>query len=196
MGANASRPPEVVCPDAPCDCRCDDNAPDDRRDRVYNVLITSTTPFSKDLTVGANLPMEVDLRTHPKMPPVENQQNVGSCTAFAVGAAFEFAYPYQGFRGSKLFIYFNERRLRNTMNEDSGAAINDGIKTFQPAQPHFPLPLPQPTHPHAREEAARLRSTGCVRTACGRTTRTTGARCRRRYATRTPSTNGPRTRRP
>jgi C1A family cysteine protease len=31
---------------------------------------------------------------------------------------------------SRLFIYFNERALRGTVNEDSGAAIRDGVKSL------------------------------------------------------------------
>jgi hypothetical protein len=57
----------------------------------------------------------------------------GNCTANAIGAALQFdelkqkeANPFQP---SRLFIYYNERVMENTVNSDSGARIRDGIKS-------------------------------------------------------------------
>ncbi|HET7842231.1 MAG TPA: C1 family peptidase [Terriglobia bacterium] len=76
------------------------------------------------------LPSKVDLRS--KCPPVYDQGELGSCTANAIGGAFQFEQIKQkqkSFVPSRLFIYYNERVIEGTVNEDSGAQIRDGIKT-------------------------------------------------------------------
>jgi len=79
----------------------------------------------------AALPAKVDLRPHcPK--EVYDQGDLGSCTANAIAGALEFDQMKQGlkvFTPSRLFIYYNERVKEHTVNEDSGAAIRDGIKS-------------------------------------------------------------------
>jgi len=80
--------------------------------------------------VLANLPREVDLR--PQCPPIYDQGQLGSCTANAIGAAFEFMQNTESlpdFMPSRLFIYWNERLIEGTVDEDSGAMIRDGIKS-------------------------------------------------------------------
>ena len=75
------------------------------------------------------LPSSVDLTT--KCPPVYDQLSLGACTAHAIAAAFEFDVMRQDladFMPSRLFIYYYERLAEGTVNEDSGAAIRDGIK--------------------------------------------------------------------
>ena len=77
------------------------------------------------------LPPLVDLR--PKCPPVYDQLDLGSCTANALGSAFQFEQMKQGMKGfmpSRLFIYYNERVMEGTVNEDAGAMIRDGIKSM------------------------------------------------------------------
>ncbi len=76
------------------------------------------------------LPESVDLR--PECPPVYDQGQLGSCTANAIGAAIEFDQMKQGikpFVPSRLFIYYNERAMEGTIQQDSGAQIRDGIKS-------------------------------------------------------------------
>ena len=83
------------------------------------------------ITQPHELPTMVDLRT--QCPPVYNQYNIGSCTANALGAAFQFEQMKQkkpDFIPSRLFIYYNERAIEGTINEDAGAMIRDGIKTM------------------------------------------------------------------
>src|SRR3954468_7542711 len=78
----------------------------------------------------ADLPRKVDLR--PQMPPVYDQGQLGSCTANAIGAAFEYLQLQQGqpdFPPSRLFVYYNERVIEGRVDEDSGAMIRDGIKS-------------------------------------------------------------------
>jgi len=80
----------------------------------------------------ANLPRQVDLRA--KCPPVYDQGKLGSCTANAIGASFEFAQMKEemaAFTPSRLFIYYNERKIEGTIGQDSGAMIRDGIKSVQ-----------------------------------------------------------------
>ena len=93
-------------------------------------------PDQRDLTYSAplrvlkSLPKKVDLR--PQCPPVYDQGQLGSCTANAIGAALQFNQMKQGqksFTPSRLFIYYNERVMEHTVNEDSGAMIRDGIKS-------------------------------------------------------------------
>jgi hypothetical protein len=77
------------------------------------------------------LPPLVDLR--PFCPPIYDQADIGSCTAQALASAFQFEQMKQGIKNfipSRLFIYFNERVIENTVNEDAGAMIRDGIKTL------------------------------------------------------------------
>lgn len=85
--------------------------------------------YAAPLKVMRSLPAKVDLRKG--CPPVYDQKNLGSCTANALGAAFEFGKKKQRkktFRPSRLFLYYNERVIINTVNADSGAHLRDGIK--------------------------------------------------------------------
>ncbi len=80
---------------------------------------------------AAALPSAVDLR--PQMPAVYDQGELGSCTANAIGGAFEFDLLKQDepdFVPSRLFIYYNERVIERTVSEDSGAQLRDGMKTL------------------------------------------------------------------
>ena len=79
----------------------------------------------------SKLPALVDLR--PGCPPVYDQGRLGSCTANALGAAYQFSQLKQKKKStmpSRLFIYYNERVLERTVNSDAGAMIRDGIKTI------------------------------------------------------------------
>jgi len=86
--------------------------------------------YSAPEAVLAALPTKVDLRK--KMPPVYDQGQLGSCTANAIAAAFEFDERQQrlkDFMPSRLFIYYNERAIEGSIESDSGAQIRDGIKS-------------------------------------------------------------------
>ncbi len=76
------------------------------------------------------LPPSVDLRS--ECPPVYDQGQLGSCTANGIAGAIEFDQRKQGtkvFMPSRLFIYYNERVMEGTVNQDSGAQVRDGIKS-------------------------------------------------------------------
>lgn len=82
--------------------------------------------------VMATLPPKVDLRSQFPAPPYDQGQ-LGSCTGNGIAAAIQFDRAKQSlkpdFIPSRLFIYYNERVIENTVNQDSGAQIRDGIKS-------------------------------------------------------------------
>ena len=73
------------------------------------------------------LPSIVDLRS--KFPACYDQGELGSCTAYALCAAFQYDDP--SFMGSRLFVYYNERAMEGTINEDAGATLSDGISILK-----------------------------------------------------------------
>ena len=82
----------------------------------------------KSLKPVASLPKKVDLR--PQMPVIQDQGDLGSCTANALCALFDYNEK-KTFIPSRLFVYYNERKIENTILEDSGAYISDGIKSLK-----------------------------------------------------------------
>ncbi len=87
--------------------------------------------FRKVYRIPATLPASVDLR--PQCAAVEDQGQLGSCTANALVGALEFLMikdqkTYADL--SRLFVYYNERVIEGTVDQDSGAMIRDGIKTL------------------------------------------------------------------
>jgi len=96
----------------------------DARDHLYAAPLRA---------LGA-LPAKVDLRKQlPKT--IYDQGQLGSCTGNAIACAFQFdrmkqkCPNAQNLTPSRLFIYFNERTMEDSVNEDSGAQIRDGIKS-------------------------------------------------------------------
>ncbi len=94
-------------------------------------------PDQRDYLYGAirhvppGLPPRIDLR--PFCSRIEEQKNIGSCTAHALAGALEFLelrdkVYYADL--SRLFIYYNERVIEHSVQSDSGAMIRDGIKTL------------------------------------------------------------------
>ncbi|HEX3778546.1 MAG TPA: C1 family peptidase [Pseudonocardiaceae bacterium] len=80
----------------------------------------------------AHLPAAADLSTDPAMPPIYDQQQIGSCTANGIGAAVEYEMRKQNladFMPSRLFIYYNERAMEKSVGSDSGAQIRDGVRS-------------------------------------------------------------------
>ncbi|RYG44515.1 MAG: peptidase, partial [Chitinophagaceae bacterium] len=87
--------------------------------------------YAAPLKVMQKMPPKTDLRKG--CPPVYDQGSLGSCTANALGAAFEFGKKKQKkptFRPSRLFLYYNERVMINTVSSDSGAFLRDGVKSL------------------------------------------------------------------
>jgi C1A family cysteine protease len=88
--------------------------------------------YKKTFGLLRRLPARVDLRKY--CSTVENQGKLGSCTANALAGALEFLeikdkVAFKDF--SRLFIYYNERVIENTVSSDSGAMLRDGIKTLK-----------------------------------------------------------------
>jgi C1A family cysteine protease len=75
------------------------------------------------------VPASVDLR--PKCPPVQDQGQLGSCTANAIAGHLDFNRKKQGeafMTPSRLFIYYNERQDDGTVKEDAGSSIRESVK--------------------------------------------------------------------
>jgi len=93
----------------------------DNRDHIYGAV----------RKIPAKLPAQVDLR--PGCPKVEDQGDLGSCTANALAGALEYLMKKDKIKFSdmsRLFIYYNERVMENSAKTDSGAMLRDGIKTL------------------------------------------------------------------
>ncbi|CAE7604354.1 unnamed protein product [Symbiodinium microadriaticum] len=81
----------------------------------------------------------IDLRPMNGGFPIFDQGHLGSCTANALAAAFHFTLhkmqvenhkDFADFTPSRLFIYYNERLVEGSVNQDAGAMLRDGIKTM------------------------------------------------------------------
>jgi len=70
----------------------------------------------------------VDLRNN--FSEVYEQGKIGSCSACALCSIFEYDST-NNFKGSRLFLYYNERLIINETNKDEGAFIKDGIKSLE-----------------------------------------------------------------
>jgi C1A family cysteine protease len=109
----------------------------DQRDFTYLKLVAKIP----------SVPPKVDLRQ--TCSPIEDQGNLGSCTACALVGNLEFlkfkTQPSLDF--SELFLYYNERAIRHTVNTDSGASLRDGIKTLIKVgdceEPLWPYVIPE-----------------------------------------------------
>lgn len=78
------------------------------------------------------LPRSIDLRK--QCSTIENQGTLGSCTAQALAGNLEFLdnmLDKSYIDVSRLFIYYNERLLMDTVDYDSGASLRVGIKTLR-----------------------------------------------------------------
>jgi C1A family cysteine protease len=93
----------------------------DYRDELYAAI---AAPPKK-------LPTKVDLSAGCSR--VEDQGQLGSCTANALVGNLEFLEKKAGHTVtnlSRLFIYYNERAMEGTINDDAGAMIRDGVKSL------------------------------------------------------------------
>ncbi|MCZ7685230.1 MAG: C1 family peptidase [Sandaracinaceae bacterium] len=97
---------------------------DDRQDDL------DRRPFTPRVA-SASLPGAVDLR--PWMAPVEDQGQLGSCTANALVGALEYVMRRE--RGehvdlSRLFVYYNQRLWDDCVPDDIGASVADGVRVL------------------------------------------------------------------
>lgn len=128
--------------------------------RIYNVFVKrlpETQLKYKDIPLLPTLPPSVDLRS--KCAPIYDQGELGSCTANAISACY--AYDNKNvFIPSRLFIYYNERKLEGTISEDSGAFISDGIKTLKTYGV-----CPEPMWPYDITKFTKAPTTSCYKNA-------------------------------
>jgi len=84
----------------------------------------------KFLRTPVALPATVDWTL--KLPPCYDQGDLGSCTANAIAGALQFLQAMKSeplVMPSRLFIYYNERVIEDTVDSDAGAELKDGIKS-------------------------------------------------------------------
>jgi len=107
-------------------------------------------------------PAKIDLR--PQCPPVYAQQPLNSCTANAVAAAIQFERMRlklrPDFTPSRLFIYYNERKLAGTLGKDAGAPLRDGIKSVAKQGD-----CPEPDWPYVAAKVETAPDASCYRQA-------------------------------
>ena len=97
-------------------------------------------PDARDVKFTVEAPQElqsVDLRDKYKVPAPYNQGQLGSCSgnSWAFLVHFDLLNKHDQvnvtpFQPSRLFIYYYERLIENTVNSDSGAMLRDGIKAI------------------------------------------------------------------
>ena len=78
------------------------------------------------------LPPRIDLRPAFAKIPAYDQKQLGSCTANAIAGALQYDQKEEKeptAMPSRLFIYYNERKIEGTIMSDAGAAIRDGVKS-------------------------------------------------------------------
>ncbi|MBU2703421.1 C1A family cysteine protease [Sporomusaceae bacterium BoRhaA] len=95
----------------------------DLRDRIY---------YSAYYKKTEQIPAKIDLRD--KCSPIVDQGELGSCTANAIASGLrEYLLKNKAawIALSRLFLYWEERKLEGTVNEDSGAEIRDGMKVLK-----------------------------------------------------------------
>lgn len=96
---------------------------EDLRDKIFR-----STQF-KSKTV---LPKSVDLRTG--CSAIVDQGKLGSCTANAIASGLREYWEEQAGKLiplSRLWLYWQERNIEGSVNEDAGAEIRDGMKVLQ-----------------------------------------------------------------
>lgn len=102
----------------------------DYRDHVYGVE-------KRKKTIPPKYDLSVDNGGSDSKYAVQDQGALGSCTGNGIAASMAVCDIIESmksgnvkvFNPSRLFIYYNERVIENTVNEDAGAMIRDGIKS-------------------------------------------------------------------
>jgi C1A family cysteine protease len=125
-------------------------------------------PFLASRQRLATLPDKVDLSLAHRVP-IYDQGQLGSCTANAIASAIQYDRATQGladFIPSRLFLYYCERAMEGTVNEDAGAMIRDGIKCVatlgdcpEPEWPYTNIARNFKVKPSAKAYASALRYT-------------------------------------
>lgn len=88
-------------------------------------------PDLRDQRAVAVVAAESEVDPRAEMPPPYDQGQLGSCTANAVAGAVQYDALLRGKDygiPSRLFLYYEERRLEGTINSDAGAIGRDGFR--------------------------------------------------------------------
>lgn len=104
----------------------------------------SVQPAKTFKVIKRPLPLIVDLRS--KCPVVYDQLTLGSCTGNALAFAYQYSRKTKN-TPSRLFIYYNERELEHTIDEDAGAIISNGVTTLKQHGVCYEQ-LPEPRWPY------------------------------------------------
>jgi C1A family cysteine protease len=119
----------------------------DIRDKVFLAPMAATS-----------YPSSFSMRS--KLPKPYDQGDLGSCTANALAASLALQLILEKklvpnetpkTTPSRLFIYYNERAIEGTINEDSGAYIRDGIKSLNKQGACFESDWPYSINAFARK---------------------------------------------
>ena len=113
----------------------------------------------------SRLPPKVDLR--PNMTAVEDQGQTNSCAANATAGAYEYLvkrhFGEEAYDVSRMFIYYNARKLEGDEIEDQGTALQDVIHGLQQngacseeTWPFDPQQVNDEPHGEAYEEASQF----------------------------------------
>jgi C1A family cysteine protease len=100
--------------------------------RIYGYIKDEEDPrdlLFKPKVTHIEVPLDLDLRNIQS--PVRDQDSIGCCTGFGITSTFDVSYfkKHKKFLNpSPLFVYYLERVLENSVNQDAGAQIRDGIK--------------------------------------------------------------------
>lgn len=99
-------------------------------------LVKPSKPDSRDHAYkkeSSTIKESIDLREWDSA--VEDQNKLGSCVANAIANAYELMTkqiaPEKFVDLSRLYIYYNSRVIENTVGEDTGVYIRDGLKAVK-----------------------------------------------------------------
>ena len=99
----------------------------------YKAPPVAARRFASSSAGVSRLPPKVDLR--PQMTAVENQGQTNSCAANATAGAYEYLvkrhFGEDAYDVSRMFIYYNARKLEGDDVEDQGTALQDVIAGLQ-----------------------------------------------------------------
>jgi C1A family cysteine protease len=99
--------------------------------RIYNLVIERSRNEKIDYTLKRILPLIIDLRKYFKY--TFDQGDLGSCVSNSLCYIYDFLdkknkfIPYP----SRLFVYYNSRKLDDTINYDSGTTISQGVNSLK-----------------------------------------------------------------
>jgi len=109
----------------------------------------------KQTVTSVNLAINLPISQAPY-----DQGLLGSCTANGLAFCYVFDEIKQKntkqFMPSRLFIYYNERKIEGTVNQDSGAQIYDGVSALQRYGVCSEEQLPYDARKFTREPSANL----------------------------------------